>query len=229
MTSVAQNKALEKFPSWATLLIVFVVGSYASLFLGGIFTIQAAVRMNKDLVDPQNIAMIASAVANLPAQLPAGFSYRAGLSLNEETLKKWYGLPASNERIKSLCKMSVNFLVIDHNPDKQEIVIASAPQLKDSTAKENLEDAYERGISTGTNAAHFTSVVRRGAVQVAGHPMIYLTGEAEDALQKKRQAMIGCLTIKDERRDITIYGLQPQAQSYDLDETKQLLDCMHDL
>ena len=53
-----------------------------------------------------------------------------------------------------------------------------------------------------------------------------MTGEAEDATGNKMQGLIGCIALKNSRRAITIYGLQSEGKSYNLDETLKLLGCI---
>jgi hypothetical protein len=229
MTSATQQNPIDKFPVWATLIIFFVVASYASVYVSGILTIRAAQRIARELVDPQNIAMVASAIGEMPEKLPAGFSYRAGLSVNDEALKKWFGLPSSAARIKDLAKVSLNFLAIAHAPDGQQIVIALAPEDQPNDAKALFQAQYEADIWTATTTAHFRSVSQPAETQVAGLPMTYLLGEADDATHKKMQAMVGCISVKDKHRTLHVYGIQPEGESYNLNETLDLLRCLKGL
>jgi len=226
MTSTAQPNHADKFPAWATLVIAFVIAGYLGVYVAGILTIQAAQRLARELFDPKNIAMVANAIGGMPEKLPAGFSYRVGLSVNEETLKKWFGLPASDEKIKSLAVMGRNFLTIEHEPDGQQIVIVSSPQEEPVDSKEILEKAYEIGINTGKTAAHFRSILQRGETEVAGLPMPYVVGEIEDTNQNIMHGMMGGINLKDKHRAVLVYGVQPEGDSYNMTETQDLLRCI---
>jgi hypothetical protein len=226
MTSTAQSNQIDKFPIWATLVIAFVVVSFASVYVAGILTIKATQRIAKELVDPSNIAVVANAMGGMPEKLPEGFSYRVGLSVNDEAFKKWFGLPSSSAKIAALAKTSLNFLAIEHSPDGQQVVIVSSPQEEPKDSKEILEAAYELGINTGTTTAHFKSIKDRGQAEVAGMPMPYLLGDTEDTNQKLMQGMIGCISIKDKHRSLLVYGIQPEGETYNLAETLDLLHCI---
>jgi hypothetical protein len=230
MTSAAKQNQIDKFPFWATLVIVLVVGAYAAVYVSGVLVIRASQRLARDLVDPQNIAMVASAIGEMPEKLPEGFTYRVGLSVNDEALKKWFGLPSSPDKIKDLAKMSLNFLAIEHAPDGQQIlIICSPPEDPPKDAKEVLQAAYDSGINTGTTMARFQTVAQRGETQIAGLPMTYIIGETEDTNHKKRQGMVGCIVLKDKHRNMLVSGIQPEGQNYNLNETLELLRCIQGL
>jgi len=227
MTSTAQPNRIDKFPVWATFVIAFVVASYAAVYVAGIVGIRAAQRIARELVDPKKIAMVGNAIGGMPENLPEGFFYRVGLSVNDESVRKWLGFPSSEDKIRSLATTGRNFVTIEHQPDGQQIVIVTSPEEDQKDSKEILETAYELGIQTGTIIAHFKSATQRGEVQVAGVKMPYVLGEIEDANSSKTmQGMIGCISLKDKHRAVLVYGVQPEGDSYDLAETLDLLHCI---
>jgi hypothetical protein len=226
MTSTAQDNQVERFPLWATAIIAMAVVCYVGTYIAGILVIKAAQRAAKDLIDPKNIAMVATAIGGMPEKLPEGFTYRLAMSLNNEELKKWFGFPWSPERLEELAKAGPNIVKIDHGPDGQQIVIVSSPQPEPKDTKAILQDVSESGINTGTTFARFRSISQRGETEIAGSSMAYIIGETEDTAQKRMQGMIGCINQKNGYHTILVYGLQPEGDKYDLAQTLNLLHCM---
>jgi hypothetical protein len=188
--------------------------------------IESIQRVAKVLVDPQNIAMVAANIGQLPITPPAGYNYRVAMSVNDEQLKKWLGLPASQAKIESLARTSLNFLAIEHSPDGQQLVIVSSPQEEPKDAKTTLKSAIDLGINTGRTTARFTSITPEAETLVGGQPMLYVTGEAEDPTGTKMHGLIGCISLKSNHRCIIVYGLQSEGDHYNLDETLALLRCI---
>lgn len=216
----------KKFPLWATFLILLVLLSYAGVYAFGIAVIQTAQRLARELVDPDNIRMAAASIGQMPDSLPDGYSYRVGMSVNEEEVKKWLGLASSPQRLKELSKTGFNFIAVEHSPDGQQVVIVSSPQEEPKNAKEILKATSELGINAGRPNAHFKEIEKQGELEIAGERMAYISGEAEDATGNKMQGLIGCIVPRNSHRTITVYGLQSDGKAYNLEETLKLLSCI---
>jgi len=216
-------KNCHRFPLWATFTITLVVLVFVAIYAFGVLTIQAVQRFSKELMDQNNVLVVAQSIAQFPETLPDHYTYRLGASITPEQVKKWFGFPAKSAPSAHELKEGYNILALESTDDDQQVIIVSTPQEEPKPADELLRSAFNQGVSPGASTVHFNSVKTKGTQTIAGHEMPYIVGRLESGNGKPIEGMIACLTLKDPNRAIIVYGLQKIGGDYDLAETLDLL------
>jgi hypothetical protein len=198
-----------RLPSWAVALIAFVLFTYLGVYICGVKIIFVAKDILDQAVDPNRIRQIAHDIAKLPDPLPESYQYRLGLDLGP-----------------------LELVTIEHEPDKQKILLVSEVGLDDlgDSAALAIRHIYDNGVNIPTNvstvSAHFVSQKSQGQLEIAGKQMCYIIGELRDSENKKLEGMVGCIEADRPKvkRYIIIYALEPSGQPYSLEITLKLLN-----
>jgi hypothetical protein len=220
MDSTESIVQTEPFPIWATGVITIVVIAYLFFFVGGLASIRASQQIMKEAFDFKNIVLVARNVAQFPESLPPGYQYKLGIGVNADKILYWFGIP--KEKTNALTQKDVNFLAIEHEPDKQEIVFLSTPDADARDSTEILNENYTSSTLSSGAATRFKSRKIKGEMNIAGHVMPYIIGELDDG--ESKEGLLGCINLKDQHRVLRIYGIQSQSGSYNLPETQVLLE-----
>jgi hypothetical protein len=220
MDSTESRAQREPFPFWATGVIIIVAITYLLFFLAGLASIRAMQRIVREALDFKNAVVVAGNIAQFPESLPAGYRYKIALGVNADKIFSWFGFPL--DKTNELTKKDVNFLAIEHDPDKQQIVFLSTPDPESKDSLELLNNNYALSTVSGGAATRFKSRKSKGEMNVAGQAMPYIIGELDDS--EAREGLMGCISLKDQHRIIWIYGLQNQTGDYNLPETQKLLE-----
>ncbi len=211
-SAAVSNKT--NLPTWAVTLMALVVFIYLGVFIGGVRIAFVAKNILEQAIDPKKVKQVAHDIAKFAEPLPTGFQYGLGLDLG-----------------------ALKMLTIEHNPDKQQILLLSQTDGEDadsgtaSVAQAVLKRIYDGGINIPTAgptiSAHFLSQKAHGEVQIADDKMCYIVGELADTENKRLEGLVGCIllrTAKKTNRTISVYAIQPDGQPYSLDETLRLLN-----
>jgi hypothetical protein len=210
MDAGADNSSLEKpfakrsLPVWARIIVALVLTTLVSLTYGAFQLADWVVFMARDAIDPKKMPVVAAEIGAFPQPLPEGYKYEYA-----------YDLP-------------VPFVQIHHDSDNQLIQVLQI--LWDGSIVEDDPELFlNRAIDSGgvpmptqmPNKIHAIKV--KGKDSIAGHRMPYIVGEFYDEKGKNVEGMIGCICIKEKRKTILIYALQPSGTPYNLQVTMDLL------
>jgi hypothetical protein len=208
-SGVLSNKT--NLPTWAVTLMAMVVFIYLGVFIGGVRIAFVAKNILEQAIDPKKVKQVAHDIAKFAEPLPTGYQYGLGLDLG-----------------------ALKMLTIEHNPDKQRILLLSQTDGEDAdsgTGQAVLKRIYDGGINIPTTgsaiSAHFLSQKAHGEVQIAHDKMCYIVGDLVDTENKRLEGLVGCIllrTAKKTNRTISVYSIQPDGQPYNLDETLRLLN-----
>ena len=84
-----------------------------------------------------------------------------------------------------------------------------------------------RAIDLGDKAVAMPNKIRavqsKGKETVCGSQMPYIVGEFSDERKRNVEGMIACICIKEKRKTILIYALEPPGTPYNLQVTMDLL------
>lgn len=200
MSSEARQQASPSVPRWARSLIVFAVVCLVTVYLGGVGLIFLARYVTLQCLDPAQIMKVARQIAKFPEPLPEGFNFVFGMHFGPLAM-----------------------VSIEHKADKQALTIAAENRAEVGNAEQLLKQSYDMGVnlpSTGLPAyAHFKSPKEKGEIEIAGEKMPYMVGELEDGSGHKQEGFIGSIAVQSEKRNILIFGLQPEGGSYNLGQT----------
>jgi hypothetical protein len=198
--SAGLSQPVESLPRWARNLIIFVVLSFFAVYFGGIGLIFFARQITLNCLKPAEIVKVATDIAKFPNPLPEGFNFVFGMHLGP-----------------------LSIVTVEHQGDKQSITVAAEQRNEVADAEALLKQSYDMGVnlpSTGLPAyAHFKSMKQKAEIEVAGEKMPYIVGELEDGSGHKLEGFIGSIAVKPAKRNILIFGLQPDGGSYKVDQT----------
>lgn len=194
------SQANESLPRWARTLIIFAVVSLLTVYIGGVGLIFLARYITLQCLDPVQIVKVAKEIARFPEPLPEGFNFVFGMHMGPLTM-----------------------VSIEHKADKQAITIAAEQRAEVSNAEALLKQSYDMGVnlpSTGLPAyAHFKSPKEKGEIEIAGEKMPYMVGELEDGSGRKQEGFIGSIAVQSDKKNILIFGLQPDGGPYNVGQT----------
>jgi hypothetical protein len=114
---------------------------------------------------------------------------------------------------------------VSHQPDNQLIQFLCYPNTGDDDPEFFLSRAIDLSDtalpSMAPNKIH--SVKSKGEEVIDKRRMAYIVGEFYDEKKKSVEGLIGCICIKEKRKTILIYALEPSGTPYNLPVTMDLL------
>jgi hypothetical protein len=210
MDAAADESILKKpfakrpLPVWARIIVALVLTAIVSLTYGAFRLADWIGIMARDAIDAKKMPVVAAEIGAFPQPLPDGYKYEYA-----------YDLP-------------VPFVQIHHDSDNQLIQVMLI-LLDGSIVEDDPELFINRAIDSGgipmptqmPNKIH--AIKLKGKQIIAGHRMPYIVGEFYDEKGRNVEGMIGCICIKEKRKTILIYALEPFGTPYNLQVTMDLL------
>jgi hypothetical protein len=193
--------AKRRLPGWARIIVTLVLISLVSLTYGAFQLADWIGIMAKDAIDPKKMPVVAAEIGAFPEPLPAGYRYEYA-----------YDFP-------------VPYVQIHHDPDNQLMQLLWDRNLIEEDPELFLNRAIDLGGMAVPNQMpnKIHAIKSKGNESIAGHRMPYIVGEFYNENGKNVEGMIGCICVKEKRKTILIYALEPVGTPYNLQVTMDLL------
>jgi len=189
-------------PTWAKWLIGIAVAGIVVFITGIIVVMWSFSQMFKQ--DAASVGKLARDVAEFSTPLPEGYHFKMGVDV-----------PV----------VGIKMVGVEHDPDKQMVLITSYPTSEKVTAEEFVEKVADKGVMTPGQAQNgrIEEIKAKGTETVGGESMPYLVGTMTDKTGAKVEGMLGCVISKAKGKTVLILGLQQGDGAFDLDVTRKLL------
>lgn len=193
-----------KLPLWSKSLVFVVLAVFVStmaLLTKAAFDVR---ELSGLATQPQYMRRCLNKIAEFQ-DLPGEYELKAGIDF--EVLK-------------------ITICAIEHAPDRQQIVLFSCIQEQPPSldSKAILERAYDYGINTQTASAKFVDLKKKGDVTVAGRTMPYMLGQLKDRENRKYEGLVGCIYLKELKKTVLVYALEPSGKELDAQVCFNLLE-----